>query len=217
MKALLIAFFILQARLLAETPSAKSAQQPTTCPFGHTELKRIPIVYGLLAMDADLQKKIDNLQVWPGGCILGDEKEKLVCKTCRYSFEPHFGYWSHRADNPKLLQIKPDPFIADWPVGKKETVGGSFYQHVRGKEVCGEEFYCWYKLSELEVEELVRKFLARFNFKFEREDRNAVGRHYIYYRAFQNSHYYLVEIMNDPGQKQIHVNAERSLEKPLYY
>ena len=38
-----------------------------------------------------------------------------------------------------------------------------------------------------------------------------MGRHYIYYRAFQNSHYYLVEIMNDPGQKQIHVNAERSM------
>jgi hypothetical protein len=217
MKALVIACLALQAIFLTAAPPDRAPPQPKSCPFGHTELKRVPILYGLLAMDADLQKRIDNLEVWPGGCILGEEKEKLVCKKCSYHFEPLFGYWSKQTHEPKLLQLKADPFIADWSVGKNETTGGRFYQHVRNKAVCGEEFYCWYKLSEAETEALVRKHLARFDFKFEREERNSVGRHYIYYRAFQKPHYYLVEIMNDPGQKEIHVHAARSVEKPLDY
>jgi hypothetical protein len=166
-------------------------------------------------MDPDLQRRIDNLEVWPGGCVVGDEKEKLVCKTCRYYFEPLFGYWSKDTSDPKALQMKVDPFIADWPAGENQTNRANFYQHVRNRGVCREEFYCWYKLSEKETENLVGQFLARFDFKFAREERNSVGRHYIYYRAFQEPYHYLVEIMNDPGVKEINVHAEKSVEKPL--
>jgi len=142
MKILILSFLILRASLCAVDAHGALALKPTECPFGHSELKQVPIQYGMLAWDADLQKRIDNLEVWQGGCILGDEKEKTVCTKCRYYFEPHFGYWSKLANAPRLLQLKPDPFIADWPVGKKETNGGQFYQHVRGRDVCGEEFYC---------------------------------------------------------------------------
>jgi hypothetical protein len=167
MKALVIACVILQAFLSTAAPHDQPAQVPTTCPFRHTDLKRVPIMYGLLGTDADLQRRIDNLEVWPGGCVLGDEKEKLVCKTCRYCFEPLFGYWSKHISDPKLLRMKVDPFIADWPVGEKQTNRANFYQHVRNRDVCGEEFYCWYKLSEKETEDLVGKLLARFDFKFD--------------------------------------------------
>src|SRR5262249_22133096 len=103
-KALALACLILQASLLTAAPSAGSPQLPKSCGFGHTDVKRVPIMYGLLAMDADLQWRIDHLEVWPGGCIVGDEKEKLVCKTCRYYYEPLFGYWSKDTSDPKLLQ-----------------------------------------------------------------------------------------------------------------
>lgn len=218
MKALNLAAVVLLASLFVAAPSHGTPPQTPRCPFGHATLKRVPIVYGLLNMNAELQRKFDALELWPGGCVRGEEREKTVCTWCRYSHEPLFNYWSHHACDPKLLKIRPDAFIADWSVEKHETVdGGFFFQHVRDGAVCGEEFRSWYRLSESHTEELVRRHCERFDFEFDREERHSVGRHYISYRAFQDRRYYFVEIMNEPGMNGIHVHAVRSVDKPLYY
>ena len=38
------------------------------CAHGHADLRDVPMVYGLLAIAPAFQRKIDNLEVWPGGC-----------------------------------------------------------------------------------------------------------------------------------------------------
>jgi len=190
---------------------------PTKCPFGHGELKRVPIIYGMLFRNADLERKIENLEVWPGGCIRGDEKEQLVCPTCRYAFEPHLWNGGQWEPDPKLLRFKPDPFIAAWPVGENLTQNGLFSQRVRGGDVSGEEFFAWYKLSEADTDALVRKHLAQFAFKFARTERNFEGGHCLEYRAFRNPHYYLVGIIINSDPKGIFVHAERSAKKPRDY
>lgn len=76
-----------------------------TCPFGHEHVKRIPMIFGELAIDEELQRKIDNLEVWPAGCVVGDEKYQIVCPVCRYSYNPYVDAWEKDGIEPDEYEV----------------------------------------------------------------------------------------------------------------
>jgi len=59
------------------------------CPNGHTTIKAVPMVYGLIEMTPERQQKVENYEVAYGGCILDSRgKYKFVCTTCgSHTFE----------------------------------------------------------------------------------------------------------------------------------
>src|SRR3954462_5833495 len=74
-----------------DAPAQPTAAQLDHCPDGHKALKDVPILAGLLWITPELQRKIDNLEVWPVGCTpLGNYKTQVVCTKCRFAYEPVF-------------------------------------------------------------------------------------------------------------------------------
>ena len=51
MKFLGLSLLLLEVVFWAACAPDVSARKPTKCPFGHSELKHVPILYGLLAPD----------------------------------------------------------------------------------------------------------------------------------------------------------------------
>jgi len=69
------------------------------CPNGHTAIKDVPIVYGLIQMTPERREKEKNYEVDYGGCLMDSHgKYKFACTTCgcftyekvgpRYTGEP---------------------------------------------------------------------------------------------------------------------------------
>jgi hypothetical protein len=53
------------------------------CPLGHTTVKLVPIVYGMIAMTPERRAQVDRYEVAFGGCDVGSMGEhKIVCTTC---------------------------------------------------------------------------------------------------------------------------------------
>src|SRR4051812_6387330 len=67
------------------TPLAADLKQ---CPFGHSTLKDVPILYGLVLPTPELEKKEQNLEVCGGGYSVGEEKRRFICATCRPPHTP---------------------------------------------------------------------------------------------------------------------------------
>ena len=77
------------------------------CPDGHTTLKEVPIVYGLLIAETPEARKaltedIENYKTWPGGCVITDDspKVRVTCTTCGFGFDAQFGHWSRSSSDP---------------------------------------------------------------------------------------------------------------------
>jgi hypothetical protein len=190
---------------------------PTVCPFGHTEIKKIPIAYGLLAQTDELQKQIDNLEVWPGGCCVGQEKDKFVCEKCRYSFEPFGESWQKSAADPAQLHFKVDPFLIDWPMNDHDGKPGRLYQKVKDSMVLSEELILWSHSSEKHLDQTIGAYLGKYRFNFARSEARLSNRHVIYYKAYTEGHFYLIAIESPTDSDILYIRVERSLEKPLYY
>jgi hypothetical protein len=80
------------------------------CPDGHTTLKDVPIIYGLLAIDTPEQKEklnqaIKSYRIWPGGCVstIESPKVRVTCTTCGFGFEAEFNHWSR--SSPELASF----------------------------------------------------------------------------------------------------------------
>ena len=127
---------------------------PATCPFGHAGVKQIPILYGLLAMDEDLQKQIDALEVWPGGCCVAEEKKKTVCPACRYAQDWREGTWTLYSPDMASFQRPLSPLIAALPYPSPEMLRGilNYYQTVDSNgKVVREQMVYWTKEPELAI------------------------------------------------------------------
>ena len=89
-----LAVFLLMGCQKQESPHASQAQQAESmksgpsevvrrCPNGHTTIKLIPIIYGLIRMTYELREKEKNLEVALGGCEVDSiGKFKIACTTC---------------------------------------------------------------------------------------------------------------------------------------
>jgi len=178
------------------------ASRPKKCPFGHNALKEIPIVYGLLAYNAELEKKFKNKSLWKGGCVVGPEKTKLYCTTCEYAYQGSLEYWEMSSDKIEDFEIPLDPLIAKFP-GK-----GGYSQNLKGNIVTRESRHFW---VDENADALVRKFIKYLkSFKtdpvtnMDHFDRRIY--HYIY--AKYKDKYISIEIMEDETKDDVHVRAE---------
>ena len=73
------------------------------CPNGHTTIKLVPIVYGMIEKTPETLKREENYQVAYGGCCVGKYgKYKIVCTTC--------GCHTYEGDSPwfdKTTKVVP--------------------------------------------------------------------------------------------------------------
>lgn len=85
---------------MASAPSPRPLKPiPTHCPYGHTALKEVPVVYGLLMWTPELEKQAENLEFLSGGCVeMAGVSPKVVyiCTTCRFKYNPVAGDWEGR-------------------------------------------------------------------------------------------------------------------------
>lgn len=106
----------------APTPSRPSlvASQAKVCPDGHTTLKNVPIVYGLLIPDAKVKAALARQDFWPGGCVITPDSptNRVVCTTCGFGYDSRFRDWHGFAEFQFPSQFKR-PFstlMASFPV-----------------------------------------------------------------------------------------------------
>lgn len=53
------------------------------CPLGHTTIKLVPIVYGMIFMTPERRAQEERYEVAYGGCKVGSKGEhKITCTTC---------------------------------------------------------------------------------------------------------------------------------------
>lgn len=106
----------------ATTPSRPSlvASQVKVCPDGHTTLRNVPIVYGLLIPDAKVKAALARQDFWPGGCVITPDSptNRVVCTTCGFGYDSRFRDWHGFAEFQSPSQFKR-PFstlMASFPV-----------------------------------------------------------------------------------------------------
>lgn len=80
---------------LPRTPRNITASQVKVCPDGHTTLKNVRIVYGLLSSDAKTKAALARQDFWPGGCVVTPDSptNRVVCTTCGFGYDSRFGDW----------------------------------------------------------------------------------------------------------------------------
>lgn len=79
---------------------------PATCPEGHTELRQVPVVYGLLT--PEIVRRELAMEFFPGGCryLRGISPEALlVCGRCRNLYHPTTAsWWGKSKGNPSAAE-----------------------------------------------------------------------------------------------------------------
>jgi hypothetical protein len=158
-------------RLLAS--SSLSAALPThlrlavqDCPFGHNNLREVPVHYGLMASDSSSLLAVDNLEFWPGGCVIGPESEKTitVCATCRFSFQKWSGNWEKYSPSPKTFERQLSPLISEFPIlqSASDSVLSrvTYYQTIHNGSVVSEKLVYQSKSDSASVIADLRKFLS---------------------------------------------------------
>ena len=73
--------------------SKLSQETPDLCPEKHTNLKMVPILYGLVPVGEARERINNHKAVLAGTCIVGPEKEMLICQTCGYKYLPQSFSW----------------------------------------------------------------------------------------------------------------------------
>lgn len=123
----------------AAPPDGKTKQpDPTVCPNGHPDLKKIPIIYGLLSHlrkpekdrtpeERELAGQIKRREVIWGGCCIDNEDpdHRLRCLKCGFEFHRYSGrmdinFWTRNGAKPE----HPESFSSY----AQKLVGGSALQ-----------------------------------------------------------------------------------------
>ena len=73
---------------------AAGAHEPTAqCPNGHTDIKRVHVLYGNVDMTHELRKKVADGDVIMGGGMVRLTKYFLVCQDCGMRYDTYYGGW----------------------------------------------------------------------------------------------------------------------------
>lgn len=145
---------------LPRTPRNITASQVKVCPEGHTTLKDVPIVYGLLTSDTKTKAALARQDFWPGGCVVTPDSptNRVVCTTCGFGYNSRSGDWHGFAEFESPTQSKR-PFstlTASFPVPSTNQLVESprFQQSFTTSGVTSESV--WYSTSE-PFEEVAQK------------------------------------------------------------
>jgi hypothetical protein len=87
------------------------------CPFGHANLKDVPIIYGTLVPDPETERQFRNLEACYGGCVVSEEspRRKVVCPDCGYRFEADERLWSKSTDDRATFSRSLSGLVAGLP------------------------------------------------------------------------------------------------------
>jgi hypothetical protein len=190
------------------------------CPFGHQQLKDIPISYGLLDWTPELIKKETNLKFWPGGCVVGPEKVKVVCTKCRYAYSAIFKYWERNTNKSIDFVIEQSQFVRNLPFIRDEDSKSRvlYSQSVRNSKVISDAARYWTSTPLSKIDKAIQVYLNQYELDYKRSTETSYNREYIYHKAKDaDGNYYLIELMYDGGSKSSHVSMERSIEQPYNY
>jgi hypothetical protein len=106
------------------------------CPNGHTSLKKVPIIYGLLAFEneearAKWEKGVENFEHVAGGCCVepGSPKYRLTCTTCRFSYHQYGspGSWILSSEQTNLFPKPLGSLLLNFPMSEKSHLKGTTY------------------------------------------------------------------------------------------
>jgi hypothetical protein len=80
------------------------------CPYGHSNLKRISILYGFPIASEELTRKLENKEIVLGGCCGGPAEDVIECLECGFSiqegFDPSFASWTRSSEDPDSFERK---------------------------------------------------------------------------------------------------------------
>lgn len=122
---LLVSMVALGSAVEAGEPTAKSLKK---CPYGHTTLKNVRIVYGLPATEGPgyerWVKAQENLEYVMGGCVSGPDSPKyeVVCTRCRFAHSilgtdsPESGRWTKDSPVPNGFPVPMSDMVTSFPV-----------------------------------------------------------------------------------------------------
>lgn len=147
----------------------------TECPLGHKSIKHVPITYGLLMSSPELKKNIEDLNVWPGGCIKGGENFKIVCSECRYSYETYKDAWMKLGSGRNSFGFKLNKIVFDFPVIEAIKGAGSLRvsQMVKDKKSVFETLNYLSESTMGDIDKKIQVYLAKTKMGFKREKENS--------------------------------------------
>ena len=111
------------------------------CPLGHAVLRDVPVVSGLPLRGAKLQERAERGEIILEGCVGSGYPHRVVCQTCRYTYDESGESWERTGTNPRDLRVPLNQSVAAFPVDRGESV--SYRQQLRADGVCGEEVHYW--------------------------------------------------------------------------
>ena len=127
--AILFACSVFASGVHGEQSDGQSHDLPKVCPYDHTTVTNIPIVYGLLAPSEETSKAIENQEFIPGGCVIspGSPKTAVLCTTCRFVYNPprgrwDSGSWSRRSTDLKSFKHPFPPLLLSFPMPSRNTL-----------------------------------------------------------------------------------------------
>ena len=127
-------FVLVSAEIVGEKDSeAVEGSLPRACPNGHSTLKKVRIVYGLLSFESpeaeqQFEQAIKNYEVWPGGCVSGPHSPKfrLTCTTCGFGYHRKHNQWSRNSDDPLTFTRLFSQYTTSFPKPPPQQIKGSF-------------------------------------------------------------------------------------------
>ncbi|MHC4248840.1 MAG: hypothetical protein ACYS9X_06905 [Planctomycetota bacterium] len=202
------------------------------CPFGHKRLKDVPVLYGLIAWTPELRKAEQNLELWPGGCCVLPERNKVVCAECRYAYSTVQECWEKHGTSASEFLLRQPDFISEWPhLGFADLYNGVvFLQGANRGRAVSDMVHYWSSLPLARIDAKVQEYLSNGPISFRRstdtyESRvplptgteHRSDRRYVYYTGNAGHHYYLVELMHESHDNKTYICATRSTAKPYGY
>ncbi len=193
-----------------------ASDRPTECPDGHRELKDVPILYGKVSYDEQLQRDLADLKYVLGGCIVGKDSPKtaLICGKCRFRYGGDGG-WHKSSTNADLFSMPFSKVLLD-SVKLFEPKDPAYYdQTVEGKRLIIQrvQFKCPRdrKTLDLEVAQLMqRNGIRRENSRYDHE---------VFYGSDAESGVYQVWVLTDQGNQLLDLTISpkppmKNAEKP---
>jgi len=195
-------------------PQSPSAMKPTKaktqtnqdlhcCPFGHTTLKQVPIIYGLLKQSPELEREIKNLEIWPGGCCVRDEETKTVCTKCMYAYDSISRYWEKSSENPSHFGKPLSRLIANFPQKQAQ-----YYQDIKDGAVYRESVYFWTAEEPSALHLKLVQYLKGYGIIPGESTQTFKDRQYRTMEGKLNDKYCKVELMYETDMKETSVSCE---------
>ena len=167
---------------LATRPDSASDQAVTSdqlgqCPFGHRELKDVPITYGYVAWTPEMKRQTEELEVWLGGCALEPEKIKVVCANCWHAYDWCLSNWEKHTTNPGEFELPLSDVLTGFPTptakGLKKSIW--FSQTIKDGKFYTEILHYWTDEDIEQTRTKLVQYLVEQNLKPEFSEKSDKG------------------------------------------